>query len=445
MSIPYRRALVIGLGASGRAAVRLLVSLGVSVHVYDRREAVEDAPEGAVLFLGAEVPGADAFEGVDLMVLSPGVPPGVHRQACERHAPMAKVHGELSLALEVLGPLPTVLITGTNGKSTVTSMLGHFMREGGQTPFVGGNLGDPPAELARAVATGERERPSSLVLECSSYQLETLEPGPTAVAMILNVTPDHLDRYQSFEHYARTKTAVFANLEAGGLALLDADDAWTASFAPLAGHALQQVGSPFANILGDGPGDTLVVDGERYERSALRLPGRHNAKNALFAISAARHLGVPVDAIRSGLRSFEGLPHRMVFVRELAGVKYFNDSKATNVASAMASLGGLRERFVLIAGGRAKGDDLGPLGELLRLQGRALVTLGEAAAQFEALAEGQLPCRRAQSMDDAVAAAQTFAKPGDLVLLAPACSSFDQYRSYAQRGDKFTEAVLALD
>ncbi len=445
MSVPYRRALVIGLGASGRAAVRLLVSLGVRVHAYDRREAVEDAPEGAVLFLGAEVPGADAFEGVDLIVLSPGVPPGPHRQACEQHAPDAKIHGELSLALEVLGPLPTVLITGTNGKSTVTSMLGHLMREGGQTPFVGGNLGDPPAELARAVAAGERETPSSLVLECSSYQLETLDPGPTQVAMILNVTPDHLDRYASFEHYARTKTAVFANLETGGLALLDADDGWTTAFAPLAGDALERIGSPFANILGDGPGDMLRVDGERYDRSSLRLPGRHNAKNALFAIAAARHLGVPVDAVRAGLQSFEGLPHRMVFVRELGGVKYFNDSKATNVASAMASLSGLRERFVLIAGGRAKGDDLGPLGEVLRQQGRGLVTVGEAAAQFEALAQGQLPYRRAQSMDDAVAAAQAFAEPGDLVLLAPACSSFDQYRSYAQRGDRFTEAVLALD
>ena len=444
MSVPYRRALVIGLGASGRAAVRLLVSLGVDVHVYDRREVVEDAPKGAVLFLGAEAPGPDAFEGVDLMVLSPGVPPGPHREACTRNAPNAKIHGELSLALEVIGPVPTVLITGTNGKSTVTSMLGHLMREAGQTPFVGGNLGDPPAELARAVAAGERETPSSLVLECSSYQLETLEPGPTAVAMVLNVTPDHLDRYESFEHYAHTKTTVFANLEPGGLALLDADDTWTEAFAPLAGDALRQVGSTFARVLGDGPGETLVVDGEQYERSSLRLPGRHNAKNALFAIAAARHLGVPVKAIRAGLRSFEGLPHRMVFVRELAGVKYFNDSKATNVASAMASLGGLRERFVLIAGGRAKGDDLGPLGDLLRQQGRGLVTIGEAAEQFEALAREQLPYRRAQSMNDAVAAARAFAQPGDLVVLAPACSSFDQYRSYAERGDRFSEAVLAL-
>jgi UDP-N-acetylmuramoylalanine--D-glutamate ligase len=443
MSTAYRRALVIGLGASGRAAIRLLTAMGVDVHAYDRRESVDDAPAGATLFLGTEVPGADAFDGVDLMVLSPGVPPGPHRAACTTHAPKATIHGELSLSLEVLGPLPTVLITGTNGKSTVTSMLGHLLRASGQSPFVGGNLGDPPADLARAVLRGERKAPSSLVLECSSYQLETLRPGPTAVAMVLNVTPDHLDRYASYEHYAMTKSTVFANVD--GLALLDAEDSWTSRFTPIAGPKLKLVGSDFARIDGDGPGDTLVVDGETYERAALRLPGRHNSKNALFAIAAARHLGVAPETIREGLRTFEGLPHRMVFVRELDGVKYFNDSKATNVASAMASLGGLRERFVLIAGGRAKGDDLSPLGELLQARGRGLVTVGEAGPLFAALAGDALPHASAETIEDAVAAARGFAEPGDLVLLAPACSSFDQYRSYAQRGDRFTEAVLALE
>ncbi len=443
MSTRYRRALVIGLGASGRAAVRLLQAMGVDVHAYDQRETVDDAPEGVTLFLGRETPDAAAFEGVDLMVLSPGVPPGPHREACSRHAPAAHVHGELSLALEVIGPIRTVLITGTNGKSTVTSLLGHLMRAGGQSPFVGGNLGEPPAELARALLLGQQPRPSALVLECSSYQLETLRPAPTAVAMILNITPDHLDRYDSVGHYARTKTAVLSNIEPGGLALLDAEDDWTPQFRDLAGEALALVGTEFALVEGDGPGDTLVLGPERYERSLLDLPGRHNAKNALFALAAARHLGVPQAACCEGLRSFEGLPHRMVFVRELDGVKYYNDSKATNVASAMASLGGLAERFVLIAGGRSKGDDLAPLGELLRARGRGLVAVGESAAQFEALA-GELPCTRAETMDEAVKAARSCAQAGDLVLLAPACSSFDQYRSYAERGDKFTAAVEAL-
>jgi len=441
----YHRALVIGLGASGRAAVRLLQTMDVAVHVYDRRPQVDDPPAGARLFLGDEVPGADAFEGVDLMVLSPGVPPGPHRDACARHAPAAAITGELGLALEQLGALPTVLITGTNGKSTVTSMVGHLMAAAGSDPFVGGNLGDPPAELARAVLAGERQRPSSLVLECSSYQLETLRPGPTAVAMVLNVTPDHLDRYDSYQAYALTKARVFDNLAPGGLALLDAEDEWTPRFSELAGDALRLVGSEFARIDGSGPGDALILDGERYSRSDLRLPGRHNAKNALFAIAAARHLGASPDDVRAGLRTFEGLPHRMVRVRELDGVTYFNDSKATNVASAIASLGGLSQRFVLIAGGLAKGDDLAPIGELLRARGRALVAVGESAAQFEALADGHVPHARAATMEEAAVAARAFAEPGDLVILAPACASFDQYRSYAERGERFTQAVLALE
>lgn len=444
MNARYRRALVIGLGASGRAAIRLLTAMGVPVHAYDRRASVDDPPPGATLFLGDDAPSAEAFDGVDLMVLSPGVPPGPHREACRSHAPDATIHGELSLALETLGELPTVLITGTNGKSTVTAMLGHLLQAAGRDPFVGGNLGDPPAELARAVLQGERPLPSSLVLECSSYQLETLSPGPTAVAMVLNVTPDHLDRYDSFEHYAHTKGRVFANLGPNSLALLDADDDLTPTYRPLAGDALKLVGSDFAHIDGDGPGDALVVAGHRFDRSALNLPGRHNSKNALFAIAAALHLGIDANTVGEALATFRGLPHRMVFVRELGGVKYFNDSKATNVASAMASLGGLRERFVLIAGGRAKGDDLEPLGALLRARGRGLVVVGEAAARFEALATDGLPCTRAETMADAAQAAQALAQAGDLVILAPACSSFDQYRSYAERGDRFTEAVLAL-
>ena len=444
MSSSYRRALVIGLGASGRAAVSLLRALGVDVNVYDRRPALDDAPEGVTLFLGEDVPSAAAFDGVDLMVLSPGVPPEPHRQACRTHAPDAKIHGELSLALEIIGPIPTVLITGTNGKSTVTALLGHLLAHAGQTPFVGGNLGDPPAALARDLHRGTRPRPSSLVLECSSYQLETLTPGPTQVAMVLNVTPDHLDRYDSYEQYARTKGTVFHHVAPEGLALLDANDAWTPTFRPLAGAALREVGSDFANIEGDGPGDVLHVDGEAYPRSLLNLPGRHNAKNALFALAAARAMGVSPAECRAALPAFEGLPHRMVRVRTVDDVTYINDSKATNVASALASLGGLAERFVLIAGGRAKGDDLGPLGALLHRQGRGLVAVGESADQFIALAGDAVPHARADTMADAVRAARSMAQPGDLVILAPACSSFDQYRSYAQRGERFADAVLAL-
>ncbi|HET6582760.1 MAG TPA: cyanophycin synthetase, partial [Nannocystaceae bacterium] len=187
-----------------------------------------------------------------------------------------------------------------------------------------------------------------------------------------------------------------------------------------------------------------VLGDERYDRALLRLPGRHNSSNALFALAAARHLGVDGEACRRGLASFSGLPHRMVLVRELDGVRWYDDSKATNVASALASLGGLAEKFVLIAGGRGKGDDLEPLGQLVRARARGLVTIGETAEQFHALARGAVPAVIAGELAKAVEIARVMAQPGDAVVLAPCCASYDQFRSYAHRGEVFTAAVNAL-
>jgi UDP-N-acetylmuramoylalanine--D-glutamate ligase len=438
----YRCALVVGLGQSGAAACALLRQLGTEVRAYDRN-AHAKVPEGVEAFVGLDEPPPQAFAGIDLMVLSPGVPPSRPRVLCQTHAPQAQIHGELGLALTLLPePRPqTVLITGTNGKSTVTALTGVLLE--GRRVFVGGNLGMPPADMTREFLAGARELPEVLVLECSSFQLETLPPVDTAVAMILNVTPDHLDRYDTLEDYARTKARVFEGLVPGGLALLDKEDTWTDALRPASARLVGD--RETAWIEGDGPGVALhVFDDPPYARDLLRLPGRHNAKNALFALAAARHLGVDVDACREGLRRFEGLPHRMVLVRELDGVRWYDDSKATNVASALASLGGLAERFVLVAGGLAKGDDLSPLGELVRARGRGLVAIGTAAPQFHALAAGVVPAEYAADMPQAVAIARSLARPGDVVVLAPACASFDQFRSYAHRGDVFTQAVLAL-
>ena len=440
---PFRRALVVGLGQSGRAACALLRELGVEVRGYDRQSAA--AIEGVEAFVGADEPPPEAFAGIDLMVLSPGVPPERPRALCRAHAPNAAIHGELGLALTLL-PTPrprTVLITGTNGKSTVTALVGALLEAAKRSAFVGGNLGPPPADMTREFLAGARALPEFLVLECSSFQLETLPAIDTAVAMILNVTPDHLDRYATLEDYARTKARVFDGVGPDGLALLDAEDTWTDRLRPPGARLVGDRDTAW--IEGDGPGVALHVGGDPpYPRDLLRLPGRHNAKNALFALLAARHLGVGVDACREGLHRFDGLPHRMVFVRELDGVRWYDDSKATNVASALASLGGLAERFVLIAGGLAKGDDLAPLGELVRARGRGLVAIGSSAPQFHALAQGVVPATHAADMAAAVAAARSFARPGDVVVLAPACASFDQFRNYAHRGEVFTQAVLGL-
>ena len=451
-TLPWQHALVVGLGASGLAAARLLLELGVRVRGYDQRDEVAELPGGLEPFVGATAPPAAAFAGVDGVVISPGVPPEPIRALAGQHAPDAEIVGELSLGFRVLHALaPTsprvVLVTGTNGKSTVTALVGHLLRTDGRDAFAGGNLGTPVCTLVSEAHAGKRAWPEDLVVECSSFQLETYEPMPTAVAMVLNVTPDHLDRYPHMQAYAATKARVFSGLTAGDLALLDAEDEWAAHIAPTSGPRVAFVGrDEDANLHGTGSGDALILAGDPpYPREDLRLAGRHNARNALFALLAARHLGVSPQTCRAGLASFEGLPHRMAFVRELEGVRWYNDSKATNVASALASLGGLDEAFVLIAVGKAKGDDLSPLGELVSRRARGLVAIGEAASGFAALGrEAGVPTTTASSMAEAVQAARTLARPGDAIVLAPACASFDQYRSYAHRGEMFTAAVHEL-
>lgn len=443
-------ALVIGAGASGRAAAELLLALGARVRVYDQNPRAQ-VPAGAEPLLGSpELPPA-ALAGVDRMVLSPGVPPARFRAALAEHAPQARVDGEMSLALAVAaarwGRRPTVLVTGTNGKSTVTALTGALLEAAGRRPFVGGNLGVP---LSTALLAGLRDHapaPDCLILECSSFQLETLGAHPVDVAMVLNLTADHLDRYPTMRDYADAKARVFAGLAPDGLALLDAGDPWTDYFrAQVHAGRLVLVDHPGgARIDGPGPGDSLVLPGgESYPRAALPLAGRHNSKNALFALLAARHLGAAPEACARGLAGFTGLPHRMTLVRELAGVRWYDDSKATNVASVLASLDGFDRPFVLIAGGRAKGDDLTPLRELLRRSGRALVAIGEATESFFALGEGVVPTVRATAMDAAVAAARELARPGDAVVLSPACASYDWFKNYAERGDTFARLVRAL-
>jgi len=435
------------------SAAQLLLHGGVRVTGYDRSAAIDGLPEELVAVLGQPHPPDARFAGIDLLVLSPGVPPDAVLQQQRQFAPNAAVHGEMSLALELVHradqpwqPVPTVLVTGTNGKSTVTALTGTLLESGGQRPFVGGNLGAPLCSLLLDHDSGHEPWPSVLVLECSSFQLETLRPHPTRVAMVLNITPDHLDRYPSMEAYAATKARVFAGLGPGDLALLDAEDPWTDRIAPADEAAVVRIGSRDAGMIdGDGPGRALVLPGgERYARDLLSVAGRHNSKNALFSLLAARHLGVSPDACRQGLRAFVGLPHRMSLVRDFDGVTYYDDSKATNVASVLASLDGFDRPVVLVAGGRPKGDDLEPLRELLARQGRALVAIGEAAEELSRLASGTVHAVRANAMDDAVAHARELARPGDAVVLSPACASFDQFKSYSERGDAFSRAVRAL-
>lgn len=444
---PTGPVLVVGLGTSGLAAARLLAAGGAAVRVYDRSATTATLPPGVEGFLGhAHVPAA-ALDGVDTVVLSPGVPPGPIREAITRHAPKATVEGELGLARRLAAShwsaIPTVLVTGTNGKSTVTAMTAGLLRAGGRAAFAGGNLGPPLSQHLLDVASGQAPRPDALVLECSSYQLETMPPLPTAVAMVLNVTPDHLDRYRDLRDYAATKARIFAGLGPADLALFPSDDPFAELFAAATDRNRTIRIGPSDGAHLDGS-DLVLPNGERYPRELLRVPGRHNGKNALFALAAARHLGVSTADCTRGLQRFEGLPHRMAAVRTVDDVIYYDDSKATNVAAVLASLDGFDRPLVLIAGGRPKGDDFAPLRDLLARGGRALVTLGEAAPAIAAAVGDRVPVTAASDMAEAVAIARTIARPGDAVVLSPGCASFDQFENFVARGRAFAAAVEAL-
>ncbi|HVI02212.1 MAG TPA: UDP-N-acetylmuramoyl-L-alanine--D-glutamate ligase [Enhygromyxa sp.] len=454
----FRRALVVGCGQSGVSAALLLRAAGCEVRLYDRRAELAGLPaelDGCARYLGSEMAPDEAFAGIDLLLLSPGVPPGPW---IARHSvrPEAVILGELSLALFVIARgfangerIPTVLITGTNGKSTVTALTGAMLEAGGLDPFVGGNIGIPLCDLVLAVASGARQQPGALVLECSSYQLETARVRPdaptTSVAMLLNVTPDHLDRYGSIERYGKTKARIFEGLDASSLALLSAKDPLT----PVLRARVPAI-AKCELVDGDAPprlsGDALQLrDDESYGRELVPLAGRHNLVNSLFALAAARHLGVSREACEQALRSFEALPHRMKVIGERDGVLFYDDSKATNVASVLAGLDGFERPFVLICGGRAKqGDDIGALREVLARQGRGVVAIGESAQSFLAMADGVVPSVHANDMHEAVRLAAGMARSGDAVLLSPACASWDMYRSFAHRGEVFAAAVASL-
>ena len=438
--------MVVGLGESGMAVVRFLRGRGASVRVNDLRDAealgvavAESTGLGVELVLGGHPD--RAFEDLDLIVVSPGVPPLRQLDEAERRG--VPVVSEVELAARFI-QAPLVAVTGTNGKSTVTTLIGEMCRRLSRPVFIGGNLGRPMIEAVGTDAAGAN---GLVIVELSSFQLERVSQMKAHVAVLLNITPDHLDRYPSFEAYAAAKARVFERQDADDFAILPAD-------APDLRELVQGGGAIV--LFGGRHGDVRVLDGVLCDSaSALRVPvqqlhlrGSHNLSNACAAALAARLLGVHADDIASVLRGFEGLPHRMQYLRSVEGVEYIDDSKATNVGAAVASIDGLSAsmgKVVLIAGGVDKGGSYQPLRDRMLDEGRGMVVIGEAAPLLEQAFRGApIALRRAQSMKEAVSHAAALAHPGDTVLLAPACSSFDMYRSYAERGDHFRRAVEDL-
>lgn len=450
MEIEGKKVVVIGAGASGLAAARLLAREGARVVLNDHREraalgeAAASAAErvGAALALGGH--DRSIFEDAALVVVSPGVPP--LSLLAEVEARGVEVIGELELATRYLSPDATLIaVTGTNGKSTVTTLIGEMMRRTGRPTFVGGNLGQP---LSDAVGTEAGEAGGALVVEASSFQLERVRDFAPHVAVLLNVTPDHLDRYPSFEDYARTKANIFRAQGPAMHAVLPAGDVLC--------ERLFGASCAIRHTFGGADGEVRVTHGIlrdaagalAFDRAEMPLAGRHNEDNACAAALAARLGGADAEAIAGALRDAAGLAHRAVLVRQLDGVTYVDDSKATNVGAAVAALDGLaspERRCVLILGGVDKGGSYGPIVERMERLGRAVVLIGKSASLIAQAFEGSTVRRtHAGTMEEAVAASRSLARPGDLVLLAPACSSFDMFTSYAHRGDVFQAAVRAL-
>lgn len=453
-----RRVVVVGLGRSGRAAARLLLREGARVLVTDSRTgpqiarageseavaALSDA--GALIELGGHT--EETFEGADLIVKSPGVSPRVPALAAARAAGLPII-GEVELCAPFL-TAPVAAITGTNGKSTTTALAAHLLRAAGRRVFAGANLGTPVAEH---VLSGEPAE--VLVLELSSYQIDDLASLGVDVAAILNVTPDHLERYGEIGAYAASKQRLLSFLRPGGTAVLGTDSPPVAEMARglPAGPERPRVVSFGAGFAAPGEvrarGSRLtraLTDGtkERYELRVRSLRGAHNAQNAMAALEIARTLGAPPEAVQAGLDSYPGLPHRLEVVRALGGVEWVNDSKATNVDSVEKSLAALPGPLHLVLGGRGKGAPYAPLRPLFPGRVARLYLVGEDAERIAQELGDLAPIERSGTLENAVAEAFRRARPGETVLLSPACASFDQFRSFEDRGETFRRLVEAL-
>jgi UDP-N-acetylmuramoylalanine--D-glutamate ligase len=452
MDVANKRVLVVGLGKSGVASALFLKAHGARVTVSDTKSGDELRNEIPVLLdHGITVEtgghGERTFHGQDLIVVSPGVPvdapPLVQARALGE-----SVIGEIELAAQFL-PGPIVAITGSNGKTTTTALTGEIMTAAGFPALVGGNIGTPAISLA------ERARPESvIVLEVSSFQLETIQTFRPNVAVVLNVTPDHLDRHGTLEVYVDAKARIFENQQGSDFAVLNADDPTcvamsTRTRSQVFWFSRQQEVQQGAWVR---DGNILFRDSRDGEEKSQReimqvseipLKGAHNLENVLAAVCAGVLMGCAPEKIRQAVREFKAVEHRLEFVATVRGVDYYNDSKATNVDATIKALESFPANIHLILGGKDKGSDYTVLNDLLRQRVKRVYTIGAAAAKIESQIKG-IEVVHAETLENAIRKANAVAQPGDVVLLAPACASFDQFKSYEHRGKVFKEIVRGL-
>jgi UDP-N-acetylmuramoylalanine--D-glutamate ligase len=443
------RIVVIGAGRSGLAAAAHFARSGADVVLNDRALTPDPAILAELATLG--VPAVWGEHPLALLddcrevILSPGVSPGIPfvREACHRGIP---VIGELELAHRVLRARQDgsriLAVTGTNGKSTTTDLLAHILKAAGIPSIACGNLGTPLLAALEGAGPG-----TCYALECSSYQLETIRTFHAEGAVLLNLTPDHLARHGTMEAYLDAKLRIFEHQEPQDLRLTPATELTFDAFAPGHGRSARfGWGSPsVSGAWCDPAGELWLVDAEAkasrlLHREELRIPGDHNVENALAAAALAFHGGAPLEAIRQGLRTYPGLAHRIAFVGERGGVRAYNDSKGTNVDATLTAIRALPGPLVLLLGGQDKGAPYEPLRAALEGKLRHLVFLGEAIPHLERDL-GDLPHTSIPAFEQAVKASLRIAQPGDQVLLSPACASFDQFRNFEERGDRFEALV----
>jgi UDP-N-acetylmuramoylalanine--D-glutamate ligase len=442
------RALIIGLGKTGIATARFLAKRGSQVLITDEKPASE--LENAIhalgdlsveLELGQQAP--HILSAIDFIVPSPGVPP-FNYLLTEAQKEEIPIVSEIELAYRFLQK-PIIAITGTNGKTTTTRLIGDILAHGGKKIFVGGNIGNPLIEFAAG-----RQDADYLVVEVSSFQLQWINLFHPRISVLLNITHDHLDYHASFEEYRLVKERIFANQIGGDCAVLNADDPGTGSLSEKIRSDIVYFSS--SRMLDDG----IFIDNdsvrwrdrqgkdEKYPIDTILLQGKHNLENIMASVLVTRQCGCTPDAVREALKSFAGLPHRMEFVGERDGVQFYNDSKGTNVGAVARALETFSKPVILLAGGRDKGGDFSILSGLIRERVKELIIFGEARKQIGDHIGGIVTTHMAGDLKESIFSAWKASSAGDIVLLSPGCASFDEFTSYAERGDYFKKLVKQI-
>ncbi len=447
MDLRGKKVLVVGLARTGIATAKFLKAKGslvTATEVQPKKEMEEAAQELKGMGISMEWGGhqIETFLNQDVIVVSPGVDLNIKPiQRAIRQG--IQVISEIELAYPFIH-VPIIAVTGTNGKTTTTLLIGEMLKEDGKKVGVGGNVGEP-----LVLFTDGKDRWEVLVVEISSFQLEAVEDFRPRISILLNITEDHLDRYAHYDDYIEAKVRIFANQNSGDLAILNRDDPIVMQHrekvkARKVLFSLREKLDEGAFLNGQNISLRLGGEAEEYSLSKTPLKGIHNVENMMAALTAARVFGCSKKAIQDVLNRFEGLEHRLEFVREIEGVRFYNDSKGTNVGSVVKSLQSFSEPVILIAGGKDKKGDLSPLKELVRERVKHLILMGEAKERMTRELGGQTDTIVAQNMEEAVWLAHQKAKGGEVVLLSPACSSFDMFKDYKERGKVFKEAVKKL-